>query len=244
MKKITNLQELINEMSFNVSRLLSVCWPAQNNYLLVNYTHNSFFERCYNCNNGVIIFVYDYITYVTPYTRKTMDIINKTYFKKTDMYVPFSNGDYPVDEKARWDAILERARKQLDCELEEKFCNFSNKIGVKSIDSKLLKKCFKIPTSGLAIEFKNSHTHIFPEISNSYDAFSIEKLGHYYTNKGVCVFVYCNGKTYVTPDCTIVDVLKDAGYELFPMYVPFSNGEKIVDTKYAKQWEKIKAKAS
>lgn len=59
-------------------------------------------------------------------------------------------------------------------------------------------------------------------------------------NNGKVIFVYIDGKTYVTKGYKIIDELREAGYKEGELFVPFSNGEAIVDPFLKKKWDDIK----
>ena len=71
------------------------------------------------------------------------------------------------------------------------------------------------------------------------DMMPFEKIGKYCKNNGKVVFVYQNGKTYVTKGYKIIDELKAAGYEEESACVPFSRGEVIRDPELRARWESI-----
>jgi hypothetical protein len=53
------------------------------------------------------------------------------------------------------------------------------------------------------------------------------------------VFVYRDGHTYVTKRYRIISELREAGYRETGMFVPFSNGEEILDPDLREKWESI-----
>ena len=48
--------------------------------------------------------------FITPYTRSTLCLLLSAGFHRSYFYVPFSNGNYPKFEQAKWNQLLEEAR--------------------------------------------------------------------------------------------------------------------------------------
>ena len=67
------------------------------------------FPNCYAMKNSTIAFVYNGELYVAPYTHHTMSILKNNNLKEASFYVPFSNGEYPDLEKAKWDRLCKEA---------------------------------------------------------------------------------------------------------------------------------------
>lgn len=63
-------------------------------------------------NNSVVCYVSGRKTYVTPYTRKTITTLQDAGLRRSNFYVPFSNGDFPKLQLARWTALVDQARKE------------------------------------------------------------------------------------------------------------------------------------
>ena len=77
------------------------------------------------------------------------------------------------------------------------------------------------------------------ELGNDEMHISRNVLGYYSMNNGRTVFIYRDGHTYVTKGYWVIDKLKKAGYQRGSLFVPFSNGEQIVDPLLAAKWESI-----
>ena len=68
------------------------------------------FNGCYATNNSTICFVSDNEVFVTPYTCSVLIVLLANGFKEEYFYVPFSNGDHPKAEQAKWNALRKNAR--------------------------------------------------------------------------------------------------------------------------------------
>lgn len=198
------------------------------------------FPGRYAMNNSTVAFVYNNSFYVTPYTRQAMNALKANKFREDSFCVPFSNWDYPKNEYSKWSDLLQKAHKSYeedfvdDC---EKFCD-KHDIGV--ISEETLKNCFMIPDEGVKVRRLYYENCYYPTIRNyCLDCNTAEKLGTYCTNNGRVVFVYRDGHTYVTKRYRIISELREAGYRETGMFVPFSNGEEILDPDLREKWESI-----
>ena len=72
------------------------------------------------------------------------------------------------------------------------------------------------------------------------DTLARDSLGTYYMNNGIVVFVYRDGRTYVTKGYKVIQYLNNAGYRERCMFVPFSNGEEIMHDAFRAKWEAIR----
>ena len=155
--------------------------------------------------------------------------------------MPFSNGDYPKAEERKWNILRERASKAYQDDFEQDcaaFCDERHIGGV--ISDETLRNCFEIPSSG--VDVKNSYYKTcYPPIikDNAFNNDVEDKLGRFCANNGKVVFTYRNGKTYVAKGYKIISELRNAGYIESGLFVPFSNGETILDPILKERWESI-----
>lgn len=164
-------------------------------------------------------------------------------FSKKDFFIPFSNGDYPKEEKQRWEnlrAMQRKIRKEefiLDC---NKYCD-KHHIGV--LDDRILSKCLTMPNTGVKVKHMYYETVHYPVINQTFfDCTVPNHIGKFCTNNGRVVFVYRDGTTRVTRGYWILDALREAGYKEDGIFVPFSNGEEILDNALRRRWEEICSK--
>lgn len=198
------------------------------------------FNGCYATNNSTVCFVYENEVFVTPYTRAALITLNSEGLRKDCFYVPFSNGDYPQSEQLKWYSLRRIATMcQADDFAEDcvAYCD-SHHIGTISDDT--LKNCFEIPSAGVKVKHLNFENFYYPIIkSGIFDCTTGDLLGKYCTNNGRVVFVYRDGKTYVAKGYKILSELREAGYRESGLFVPFSNGEQIVDSSLRSKWESL-----
>lgn len=123
-----------------------------------------------------------------------------------------------------------------------------NEIGTLS-DNLIKEKSICIPKEGLTLVDHYLTSKYFPvldEILSRRDKFVTERLGKYNISRDQTrlVFIYRNGKTYLTCNCQeTVDELEASGYRRmkcdYEVYVPIQPGETIVDPELKRKWDNI-----
>lgn len=200
-------------------------------------------QYSFNYNNGVTVFLDDSHMYVIPSSPIVFNIID--WFKPNcALFVPFSNGEYPVNEKAKWEEARKLLREQEKIELAIDIAEYCDIHNIGEIPDELLSKCFEIPENGLKVidpyNFEYPEYYIFPTINTTFlDRGTAEKLGKYTINNGTLAFVYRDGRTFVTRNQDVFETLCSAGYKEGGFFVPFSNGEKPLDPFLAEKWRQI-----
>ena len=198
------------------------------------------FNGCYAMNNSTVCFICEDRIFVTPYTRNVLRILQDAGFREEYFYVPFSNGDFPVNEEIKWAHLREMAKQSYILDYENDCEKWSDEHGIGRLSPDVMEKCFRMPTSGVPVKHLHFEDLYFPACNEGIcDCTVVKKLGGYYCNNGRVVFVYRDGHTYVTRGYWIIDELEAAGYREISLFVPFSNGEEITDLTIASKWEKI-----
>jgi len=198
------------------------------------------FNGCYATNNSTVCFVSDNEIYVTPYTRLTIKSLISAGFSEKYFYVPFSNGDYPKNEKGQWNLLREKARKSYEEDFVDDCISYCDEHHIGSLSDETLRNCFEMPITGVKVKHLYFEDCYYPIITSTcLDCIAVERIGHFCTNNGKVVFVYRNGKTYVAKGYKILDELRAAGYTETGLFVPFSNGEQIQDYVLKARWESI-----
>ena len=198
------------------------------------------FNGCYAVNNSTIAFVFENEVYVTPETNKVRKTLEAAGFRLSCFSVPFSNWDYPFEEKEKWELLRKRAKQAVEDEFEEECEAFCDDYGIGRLKKDVLRNCFEIPRTGVSVQHLHYVTTFYPVITKMYlDREVSEKLGTFCCNNGKVVFVYRNGKTYVAKGYRILNELRQAGYREASIFVPFSNGETILDAHLKALWESI-----
>lgn len=203
------------------------------------------FNNCYAIHNEIICFVSDDEVFVTPYTRITINILDSAGFCEKFFYVPFSNGDYPKSEKSKWNSLLEKANQSNKEAFNKAFTqgciSYCDDHNIGKISDTALKSCFEIPVTGVKVKLSNFEDYCYYPIvdTTSFDLSVVDYIGHYCAKDKNVIFVYRDGKTYVAKDHKIIQLLESAGFTPSCMFVPFSNGEQIIDPTLKAHWESI-----
>lgn len=196
----------------------------------------------YNTNNGVVVCVdgKGQVRFSTD-TSEHIQALEMAGYKKSNLLVPFSNGEVPVDpalreqwgkmrEVARELAVRETTKAHIECFREE-----AKKKQLKEVAGDWL------IADGIEATF---HGEKLGTMSNTdgynMDADRLEKVGVYGCNNGVVGFVDDEGRMRIAPETDeSVKALEDAGYKRGHVLVPFSSGEKISDPTVRSRWEKM-----
>lgn len=234
--------ENLKKMSIEIVPGTIAVWPQFGQEEVIHVEElGSKFPSCYAVNNSTICFVDETgKIFVTPYTRKAIVTLKEASYKEANYYVPFSNWDYPKHQKTRWQSLKEEAEKVRHEEFSEDCIKWCDQHGVGSIDPTYLSYCFKIPQEGVSVFHPRFQTKVFPAITAEIlDCNAINVIGTYNANNGKVAFVYRDGCTYVAKGYWIIRHLGKAGYHEGSLFVPFSNGEEIIDPYYRVIWQNI-----
>ena len=198
-------------------------------------------EKVYSSNNGTLAMIIDNNFYATPSTRSVLEFLEEEGFVEKFFYVPFSNGEYPVRERWIWEKLKAIAEVSNYEDFLEDCAKYCDEHGVGELDKSILSNALEIPHKGIRIKHLGFEDKVYPVINSILlDSYSAEKLGTYCCNNGRVVFITRDAKTYVTKGYKIIESLREAGYEEKSVFVPFSNGEEIIDSEYAFMWAQIK----
>ena len=236
------IEDLIKQSIFIPESGCEVCSPGEEKPTTIFLANiRSKFSGHYAVNNSTICYVYLRDVYVTPWTRAAEMTLHKEGFKEKYFYVPFSNWDYPKNEKTRWQHLRREAEASYRLDYEADCNEWCDEHQIGSLDGKTLKRCFRIPTEGILVKHPFYETWVEPACNEiSMDSVAAGKIGRYCKNNGKVVFVYRDGHTYVAWGYWIVSELRSSGYKEGPLFVPFSNGEEIMDPTLAKMWAACK----
>lgn len=230
----------LKNSSIKISATTVACWPDGQEEIINATEIRSKFNGAYSTNNSTICFVADGEVFVTPYTRDAMNTIERAGLIKKYFYVPFSNGDYPKHERAKWFRLRHLAAESYHRDYEDDSAAWCDEHGIGSLNEETMSRCFRMPSEGVPVKHPHYEDTYYPACNEG--CVDTYRLGRYCFNNGRVVFVYRDGHTYVAKGRKIIDELLDAGYKESKMFVPFSNGEQITDRYYATKWEEIPKK--
>ena len=234
-----NIEALIED-SLQVYNGMIVVWQQYKKEERIYLDDVATLNGSYASNNGTLAFVTDGKFYVTPSTRRAYTALSG--FSQKHFYVPFSNGDYPKSELNRWNQLRAmRKREAKECFIQD-CMDYCNKHGINKLDENTLAGCFELPDSGVHVKHGYYEDCIYPLFEGKFfDSCHLqENLGTFSTNNGRVVFIYRDGRTFVAKGYKILKELRDAGYHEGGLFVPFSNGEMILDYSLRAAWEMLK----
>lgn len=237
-----NAMDSLKKGAIRVYNGMIAVWPQFSSEEPLNISElTPKFNGCYATNNSTVIFISDNEVFVAPYTRNLMCSLHSAGFCEKHFYVPFSNGDYPKFEQFKWNNLRMKA-EQVRRDNFVKDCNeFADKHHIGAISDETLSRCFKMPIEGVRVKHPYFEDTYYPVLANCcLDYTAADKIGKFCYNNGRVVFVYRDGMTYVAKGYSIVDELSAAGYSKSGLFVPFSNGEKIMDYALAARWDSIR----
>lgn len=185
----------------------------------------------YNMNNGTLTFVdEDLVNYVIPYVENFVEILKAKGFIQKNIFVPFSNWDYPKNMRETWRNLNARCEQLRWDNTREKARKIARSRNVKPLPQEILTRAREIPVGGIEVKHFYYETTIEPNINNCFITSEAEKLiGTYGQNNGTLVIQSNDGRTYTVKYFDeIYDLLSNAGYREEYQFVPFSNGEKAI----------------
>ncbi|MBR2753905.1 hypothetical protein IKD82_01970 [Candidatus Saccharibacteria bacterium] len=232
----------LRENSIRIQSTVIVCWPqyGEKEEAIDMSDIKSKFNGAFCVNNSTICYVIDHEVFVTPYTREAMHVIRDAGLVEKHFIVPFSNWDYPKNEETRWFCLRKAAIESYYLDCENDAIKWSKEHGIGELSEESMKRCFRIPRGGVPVKHPYYETIIYPICNEQcLDSVAVSRLGRFCSNNGRVVFVYRDGHTYVTKGYWILDELRHAGYKESDLFVPFSNGETIMDSELATLWKKL-----
>lgn len=119
---------------------------------------------------------------------------------------------------------------------------YAQKRGISQLPEKLIWRCIEIPEAGFDVLYARGEVKRYlPLISPAVDDASIKKIGTYSVEAGICIFVYVDGKTYLTKNREVIQALQDLGYQKGDYDVPLSQRGKIKDNEdFAQLWAQLR----
>lgn len=225
------------------------------------------FNGCYAVKDLTLAFVCEGKVFVSPNTHNAREIMRDACFEQKEFYVPFgSNDEYPLEEERKW-RILQDDMRQVQKEEFIKHCEaFSDKFCIGKLSDEILADCLEVPEEGIPFSLevdvrlapllllatlginpsenqKKKYEGVYlPEIKIGFDPLNpliARKLGKFSENKGKVVFVYRNGKTYISKFSHVQRALEAAGYTKVYWFVPFANDEVITDPELKAKWDSL-----
>lgn len=189
----------------------------------------------YCVKNQTVVFVdCSRNVYVTPYTRKTINILIGNGFVKSYYYVPFTGNDFPTDYEFFWRNLRMQAVLQRDEEFYEDCKRYSSLNGIGELNEEELLNCIEVPYEGILVEREFFFLKVYPM---TLDLEGCSKfIGYFDWFKGIWVFVHFNGKTYVTMNHDVISKLEKIGYKKGNLFNKLRKNEKSCREIFQSRW--------
>ena len=237
----TTMEMIKKELSVRAYAGMMVIFPQFHKEESLNLDWAPKFNGCYAVNNSTVALVSSGELFVTPYTDEVMSALKEAGFRKEYFYVPFSNWDYPKFEKIKWDELSARANAVKKNGFAKKCENYCDDHHIHALSEETLRNCFRMPENGVKVKHHYFEDCYYPVIkSETFDCAVADSIGKFCMTNGKVVFVYRTGETFVTKGYKIIRELREAGYTEAGLFVPFSNGEEILDWGLKARWDSIK----
>ena len=246
-----NIQEL-KQNSIKIDGRMAIKWPAYFNapdeILCTESIRPNFNGRYFATNNSTVVYSSDsedpLVAFVTPWTYEVMECLKEAGYTASEAYVPLSNGDVPAEEnlRAKWQMLREAANLWWYKQDEHDCLVWCERQGITPLSDEFLAKFFRMPEEGVEVICVRDHCNktYFPLAWGGVHGGTIDKIGRWAANNGKIVFIGTDGHTYVGKGVwNAVKVLMDHGFKEGGLFVPFSNGEHIVDPVLAAKWENL-----
>lgn len=203
-------------------------------------------DDVYSLENDILAFVTGGVYYVMPCTKVALQLMKQYGFIKTYFRVICSEIDLPAEpsQKEYWNQLQAWKREIVEAVFADECETYCDEHQIRAIPEELLRKyCMEMPARGIRVKYvfqEKPSTH-YPCIRQTHLNQATEsKLGTYRFQNNTVVFIYRNGKTYVTPAYWMVSILEAFGFTKGNLFVPFCNDETILEDKYHQMWEKLK----
>lgn len=233
--------ENLRQDSIRVRHGMITVYPQYNAEDVIHLSDVATFNGAYSSNNGTLAFVENDTFFVTPATRRAYKALRAAGFVERYFYVPFSNWDYPKEEKKRWEELRAMQQELMKKDFAQDCIEYCDEHFIGALEDDILERCFTFPTNGgVEVQRFDYKTTYYPIINIfCFDSTVPGKIGRYSYNNGRVVFTYRDGTTRVARGYWIINELVAVGYKEGALFVPFSNGEQIVDPDLRAAWEKV-----
>lgn len=220
---------------FSLWKGTGIMEPVDVSYVVKKYGKKKVFSV--GQNRQSVMYLNDGDCFVAPWTRELIAGLIEAKYSREFFFVPFDCGDVPMQEQNEWSILVAEAKASCRDHFVEECIRWSKSNGIVRIPRRILSKCFLIPPEGLRVRNLVYEERIVPIIDvYNPERNSVQYLGKYHFYKGLTVFVYRDGTTYVGKGYGLPKKLKHSGFEEMGMFVPFSNGSLPVDRDLRDKW--------
>ena len=100
---VEDIMGIALQISYEVTT--NVWWPSLNKTRKFTPHHYSSMDYTYNINNSVLVIRVPDCVYVCPIAFGWESILESSTLRKENLFVPFSNEDYPIDYEEFWNKL-------------------------------------------------------------------------------------------------------------------------------------------
>lgn len=174
--------------------------------------------------------------YVIPYMYDDFYVYLSNAGYSQGLYVPFTNGEYPIEFREKWALLLAEQQYTHMCTVRSFFASYSNNKGLTAIPSCIMKYLMELPIRGIIYSHRGENKKYTP-VSIGKNTFTTEYLGTYWTKGHIVIIVDYIGRTFVGLFSEDVhESLKRCGYSPKEQEVPFVKETSFEDEWYENRW--------
>lgn len=217
----------------------------------VNTLNNKFKDmNVYNCFRNAIGVLYKKEYYALPETKLYVKMLQEFGIVKADFFVFLNEDQFPHQEHMvnRWKEIISNATNQRREEFKDDCRMWAKANKVQPVPIEELGHCLPIPINGIGVIIEGDEDddgdsfdqyEFYDPIVKYVNPRSIEYVGSYSVYNNRVIFVDVDGTTYLAKGNHIVKILNNLNFRMLNYFLPFRDGEVIIDESLRKLWEQI-----
>lgn len=156
-----------------------------------------------------IVFSFNGGLYMLPYSRKIIAILWDNEFLRSKDYTFNPSWNNPFQHSFQWIELQDAARCSKMKNFEIDCIRFSDYNSIKELPSEFLITSTEVPNCGLKFGMRM----YYPVFTTTVlDKYTTSLIGKFYHHDDTTVFVYRNGKTYVSQNSDLPGILPFYGY--------------------------------
>ena len=163
----------------------------------------------YISDSTIIVFSFNGSLYMLPYSRKIIAILWDNEFLRSTDYIFNPNWKNSFQHSFQWIELQDAAHCSKMKNFEMDCIRFSDYNSIKELPSEFLITSTEVPNSGLKFGMRM----YYPVFTTTVlDKYTTSLIGKFYHHDDTTVFVYRNGRTYVSQNSDLPGVLPFYGY--------------------------------
>ena len=109
-KDVRTLEDLLSvALRLEYNEPTRVYWPSLRRERVFEAHYHKELDYSYNVNRFILIVRMPEAIYVVPWLEEFAKIIKFNSLKRIKLFVPFSNGDYPIEYESFWNKLQTQA---------------------------------------------------------------------------------------------------------------------------------------